>query len=419
MNLGKRIYYYRTKNNLTQNKLAEGICSITYLSKVENGKMHPSDEILRLICHRLHITVAKIRQNPDKLLEDRLLQWHNQIRLKNTAMYTTYRNLKNVEEIQSNPTLRTLFQIIEFHYHLQAKDLDLLKTKIDDFSMLESVLEKEHLQYFYKLLGIYHYLIGELTHSLSMYLKSEKHLNTNETDDPDLYYQLSLVTSRLNLPASSLLHAQRALKGFQQDQNFQRCLESTLLIAINLNDINAPLEAIRILTNLIENNKQEIIPNEYRSKIFHNLGFSLFLAEQYNKAISHFEISLRLKEKISKQLSSLYMLAKCILKAEGDFLLFFEKIQEGLHKSRSIQNKVYESRFFLLKYNHPRVLKSQNYFLYIEKILPLFLKNGEIRTAIDLCSELANYYKDKFHYKKATHYFEKLNYLEKQIQHQI
>ncbi|MCU4934950.1 helix-turn-helix domain-containing protein, partial [Bacillus cereus] len=52
---GKLLFYLRMKKNLTQQELSAGICSIPYLSKVENSKITPSNEILTFLLKRVNI----------------------------------------------------------------------------------------------------------------------------------------------------------------------------------------------------------------------------------------------------------------------------------------------------------------------------------------------------------------------------
>ncbi|WP_226535515.1 helix-turn-helix domain-containing protein [Fictibacillus halophilus] len=53
LNLNEQIRYYRNSLNLSQTALASGICSVSYLSKIENGLTKPSDEIYSLLFYRL------------------------------------------------------------------------------------------------------------------------------------------------------------------------------------------------------------------------------------------------------------------------------------------------------------------------------------------------------------------------------
>lgn len=53
---GQLIYRERIRRNWSQEGLCKGICTISYLSKIENGKTVPSQEILNLLLQRLELT---------------------------------------------------------------------------------------------------------------------------------------------------------------------------------------------------------------------------------------------------------------------------------------------------------------------------------------------------------------------------
>lgn len=48
MEVGKIIKIERQRKNIRQDELAIGICSPSYLSKIETGSAFPSEEILKL-----------------------------------------------------------------------------------------------------------------------------------------------------------------------------------------------------------------------------------------------------------------------------------------------------------------------------------------------------------------------------------
>lgn len=56
-NFGNLIKVERMRKNMKQSVLARGICSISYLSKIENNQTTPSDEVLELIFERLELDV--------------------------------------------------------------------------------------------------------------------------------------------------------------------------------------------------------------------------------------------------------------------------------------------------------------------------------------------------------------------------
>ncbi len=56
---GLIIYRTRIQKNWSQAGLCEGICTVSYLSKIETGKAEPSEEILQLLLDRLGLKIDK------------------------------------------------------------------------------------------------------------------------------------------------------------------------------------------------------------------------------------------------------------------------------------------------------------------------------------------------------------------------
>lgn len=56
---GYLIYRTRIQRNWSQAGLCKGICSVSYLSKIEAGKTEPSQEILQLLADRLGLKSDK------------------------------------------------------------------------------------------------------------------------------------------------------------------------------------------------------------------------------------------------------------------------------------------------------------------------------------------------------------------------
>lgn len=74
--VGKRIRYFREKNNLTVNKLAylAGV-SQSYLRSIELDEKNPTIEFISILCNALNITIQEFFvDSPDALSEDPLIK---------------------------------------------------------------------------------------------------------------------------------------------------------------------------------------------------------------------------------------------------------------------------------------------------------------------------------------------------------
>ncbi|MEQ6378681.1 helix-turn-helix transcriptional regulator [Bacillaceae bacterium S4-13-56] len=61
--IGETLRFVRKKNGLSQEKVAKEICSISYLSKLETGKIQGSDEIVTLLFQKLKIPIKLNEDN--------------------------------------------------------------------------------------------------------------------------------------------------------------------------------------------------------------------------------------------------------------------------------------------------------------------------------------------------------------------
>ena len=82
MGIGSKIRYFRTKNNLTQKELAVGVCATSYLSKIENEIVEPSDEMLDIFSSKLGLETTDLKLEVDLLhqLQLKALELHRAIR---------------------------------------------------------------------------------------------------------------------------------------------------------------------------------------------------------------------------------------------------------------------------------------------------------------------------------------------------
>lgn len=67
---GMLIYQERIRRHWSQQGLCKGICTVSYLSKIENGKTDPSHEILQLLLERLDLSTSPALEKEARLLAD-------------------------------------------------------------------------------------------------------------------------------------------------------------------------------------------------------------------------------------------------------------------------------------------------------------------------------------------------------------
>ncbi|WP_372868138.1 helix-turn-helix domain-containing protein, partial [Planomicrobium okeanokoites] len=122
MTIGEVIKYFRKKNHMTQEILSEGICSIPYLSKLENNQLEPSNDILLHLCKRLGLNPKEIENITSPKILEELLEWNaliNQERYQDALLLKDRIDLK--KDYISSQFLRIYYELFSVHLLLKSE----------------------------------------------------------------------------------------------------------------------------------------------------------------------------------------------------------------------------------------------------------------------------------------------------------
>ncbi|MDY0276628.1 MAG: helix-turn-helix transcriptional regulator [Acholeplasma sp.] len=104
--IGSVIKHYRKERNMTLEETSDGICSISYLCKVENNQLIPSDKILPNLLSRLTIKEEEIDYN-------RKSDWILDIVKTGNVTIAEFNEVKNKTDYQS--------KLVSYAYHILNK----------------------------------------------------------------------------------------------------------------------------------------------------------------------------------------------------------------------------------------------------------------------------------------------------------
>lgn len=130
---------YRKEKEYSLESLSHGICSVSYLSKIENNEIHASNEILNLLLNKLDISLLE-PQEEDKV-KKLLDQFFESMFAYNTKVYEISKQLQIYKDQVKTSSVYIYYQL----YLLFAQKLELveLKEAIDIESYLVFMNEKE------------------------------------------------------------------------------------------------------------------------------------------------------------------------------------------------------------------------------------------------------------------------------------
>lgn len=128
---GVEIRLRRSAYNITLEELAKDICSISYLSKIENSQIKPSYLALHDICQRLNIDdeTIDVLVGLDKLLISTVNAYFENDSKKLERFYESGKTLENFR-----------FKLISLIYYIYRKDFDMAKSMANILSNVIATL---------------------------------------------------------------------------------------------------------------------------------------------------------------------------------------------------------------------------------------------------------------------------------------
>ena len=146
--IGALLKKRRVEMNKTISEFSDGICSISYQSKVESNKIIPRPEYLSLLMERANININEIDaiQNSEELLRRSINYFFDQ----NEIMYKAF--IEEYENIKDNPCI----EIIRFGYYTLTYEYNKATDSFDSILKYASSLDQKMLLTVAYFAGFYH-----------------------------------------------------------------------------------------------------------------------------------------------------------------------------------------------------------------------------------------------------------------------
>ncbi|MCA1031230.1 helix-turn-helix transcriptional regulator [Bacillus timonensis] len=408
MEIGNRLRFYRIQQNMTQEDLANGIISVSYLSKIENNQTSASIDALEMLCKRLGI---KLIEEEELTLLKELNEWYYSIvhRNKDEAM-ARYEKYADIIQSTNDSTAYIHFVLFELRYFLLNREMDKAKEQLSKINLFKDIFDNQLSYYYHKFVGLYHYLLNKFFDAKNHYKLAERILNNSihfeKWEEADLYYSIALTYSQVGKMALCSNYSQLALSIFQSIYDLKRSAECQILLGIcylRTEEYSLAEENYRLAAKVA----QTMNDDNLLGIIHHNLGYLYSLKKEIHQAIYEYEKSLEYKKEknalgrlrtihsLVDEYYKLNDLEKCkIWIDEGMSLL-----QGEIHREYKIHFTIFEH---ILEDSH------MNFEKYMEKeALPYFEKQENYLQVLKYAEMLAKHYEKKNKYKQASLYYSK------------
>ncbi|MBA2175079.1 helix-turn-helix domain-containing protein [Halobacillus locisalis] len=407
---GTLIKQHRKFNNMTLEELADGICSVSYLSKIEHDSISASDEIYRLLEERLNIKLVDINDEFDEDIYQDLLDWHEAAQLQDTELMEEYdeKYESGLTENQ-NTDLNHLYKIAKSRHDMKFSVQPLPEEKIRELENLLPHSNNEYKFFFHKTLGIHYILKNDLKMALKHFTSNYKLLEKVPFEDNETFFHLCMTYSKLRSPVESNYYGEKALEGYKNDMNYSRIIDTYMMIAVNYRYLNIHHIAEEYFLKLLKIGKNHFNSEELR-RTYHNLGYINANQEKFEEAFEFLKKAIQIKTPDNFfYISTLYLLASTSYYCNklDDCWMYIKK---GEKETKKHDLLFFKHEFYILKNTINQSTREEDFIKKLEQeVIPDMRKLHEFEQYKNYLEMLGDIYYEKRMYKKAASCYKEAN----------
>ncbi|WNB92566.1 helix-turn-helix transcriptional regulator [Bacillus sp. NEB1478] len=407
MNLGEKIRYFRRIKNLSQQELAAGICSIPYLSKIENSVTEPSEKIKQHLAERLEIKLDSINENEvlSKYVDLFYLLYQRDYQAADLKFHTF---LETPSESVEEEILTKIFKSI--YILMTSQETLTVQVLLNEAAYIDHMIKGEKAFYYLLARGLHSYYLKEFEESFNYFLKAEQRLDNNrflEWEKGYLFYLIALSANQLYKNIVALEYTKRALEIFEKTYSFKRCADCRIILAIihlRIKNFDESTKHLLLAETIANTFNDDVL----RGAIYQNLGSIATHKGESDKAIEFYFQSLKAKKKqpVSFQLTTMYTLMKEYEKIDrpNEGLALVNTALELVKGNPVFQG--FELHFMYFKHVFTyRDLHEVKIKFMINELIPYFEQRNEWLFLAQYYPIIGKYFENNQKYKQASLYY--------------
>jgi len=390
-------------------KLADGICTPSYLSKIESNSIVPSEEILGLLFERLSIKLSSSKKEDIEFLDYVRSIYFEAIKTKDKMLVS-----KQLEEILNTHYLfknqscfyTYILMVIRLKIMVQQVNEDTL-SYLSSISNFTSKFNAYQLLHFHSLNGYMHYYNNDLINELKSLEKARIFLEQSKLDDceaADFYFLYGLFNLHNNKIIISLEFLSKAQSYFNKEFLLFRSVESYIATAIAY-QIESNLDKHFEYLTLAEHLALEGDMKENLALIYFNMATYYNLNKNIVQAIDYYHKCLNLTHDSLVYIKAVYciVLQNSIINKIDEVLKYCNMGIDLFTLNPDELSKEFDYHFKI----HLSIHSNYNSFEdNVTEAIQYFVKTKDYRHANKYAMLIANYFHAAGKYKKATNYYQ-------------
>ncbi|MCP8969482.1 helix-turn-helix transcriptional regulator [Ectobacillus ponti] len=403
--VGKDLFYKRLEKKMKQEELCRGICSVSYLSKIENDRLVPSADILRLLCERLGIEEDSVRDMEEDVA-DKLDKWNAALRdTEREAAAELYGELEAKLARISNAEILNYYNVLRLRYKVLVRDMQEAEQLAKDLKKAAAKYAPFHRMLYTYVCGIMACIKGEWGQGIHVLTEAEKQARELKYFEAGMYYNLALAHSRMHNVYKSLYFAQIAMDGLQNDYMFRVIINCQIIMAINYTRLGEYERALQTYEKILQAAASFSDRSEIYAIVYHNMGHVHSHQHNLESAIKWYLKSLGHKQSGTdsylvtlQELVSQYLSLNLLEEAKSWITVGVEIALQGVVEEH--WKYIFQAAYYKYCSN------SKLYKEFLEKeAIPFFKDRKSWHNLKKVYLQLAEYFEMKLEYKESARYY--------------
>lgn len=417
MHIGTVIKIERIKRKMKLESLAEGICSVAHLSRIENGQTNPSEEIQQELFKRLEINIDNPTSQINTDLQEKIDEvYRNCVSVINLRdqegalnIIDQLSNLLKSRGLNAKTTIDLNLLMLRMML-LQKENVKLVFEQMEEIQLANLALTPLQKFRVYIITGIAAYGCGQIKYCSDEFSKGAKlmeEIPLSQFERADFLYMKSIVLTANHQSVEALKNVKYSLEYFRSKLAYRRVIECLLVCGTvykQLNQINQSLEKLHEAERIAIEFQLE----NFLGIVYQNIGSAYSVEEDSERAIMYFTRSLDYKTEPAETIYTVFSLVK-EMKKSGNVNELARWIQEGEQIIPKLQEP--NRTLFQIHFNVYQALQSKDENqLKIQLLVAydFFKQSGKTRQRNEYGKMLAKYYERNGQYKKAVQYYKEI-----------
>lgn len=411
--IGNLIKLKRIELGMSQEELARGICASSYLSRIENNKLIPNEDIYVLLLKRLGLDYDEIVNDVDTVDEE-IEAWYRELIAYKYDWIANGggREERDIAELQKRADLAGAetglkLRAVYCRYLLEKGEIREAVLQLE--KLKQAIPQRANRTFFiYANVMIFSFMLqGDYRKAIDCGLEMSKVKGFNEFGDQEemgiFFYNIALSYMYLNKYKKAKDYAEKALGLFNNGYHLERSFNTLIILGAcetNLNQFTTAEKTYNLakkLLNYLPKGKFK----HFIGMIENNLGVCKILQGSFIEAIHYFEKALEIvqeKERIVPLINLVYScyVADKIDEARG---WMEEILRVGLEHLPELYRVQIEILDVLLDEGEGDIKEIER----VQKLgLDYLLKNDHLQLALRYAELFIHLYEKKHYYKKAN-----------------